>query len=222
MLQIVGIPTPFDLCKHSTGKLGNPRVQGAGEQLVALDWAHPQFGNLLAVGTSHGRVLLVTNRPIIASDLSVQQPRWHLCCVLLGIDKMHTKCRVTCVHIRVLHVHVVLNATIGQHSIDDCSCRALAFAPCDAGLMMVVAHEDGKVRIASCSEPHLGHEATSWPYLYLLTTSKAARHPSDQAGKRCTGVSWQPRPHAQQPFLAVATSAAISVWCFDQCVFHTL
>lgn len=97
-------------------------------------------------------------------------------------------------------------------------CRALAFAPCDAGLLLVAGHEDGKVRITSCSEPGLGHEASSWPCLYSLAMNDA--QPAEPSNKACIGVSWQPRPHAQQPFLAVATSTAVSVWCYDQCASH--
>lgn len=83
---------------------------GAGEQLVALDWAHPQFGNLLAVGTSHGRVMLVTNRPAITEELAIERPKWRLCCTLLGIDKIHTRSKVTCVHEPCL-LCAVLNPT---------------------------------------------------------------------------------------------------------------
>lgn len=98
-------------------------------------------------------------------------------------------------------------------------CRAVAFAPCDAGLLLVAAHEDGQVRISSCSEPRLGHEASSWPCLYSLTTRTATLNPTDSSSKKCIDLSWQPRPHAQQPFLAVASSTAVSVWCYDQCDF---
>lgn len=35
----------------------------AGESLVILEWAHTQYGNILAVGTSEGRVLLFSQRP---------------------------------------------------------------------------------------------------------------------------------------------------------------
>lgn len=111
----------------------------------------------------------------------------------------------------------------GPHSVSSHKilmlCRALAFAPCDAGLLLVAGHDDGKVRIASCSEPSLGHEASSWPCLYSLET-KTALQPAEQPSKACVAVSWQPRPHAQQPFLAVASSTAVSVWCYDQCASY--
>lgn len=109
-----------------TAKRTHDKGMGAGEHLLALDWAHPQFGNLLAVGTSHGRVLLVTNRPAISDELHIQRPKWHLCCVLLGLDKIHTRCKVTCVH-RPCLASVVLGCV--AHRMALCAAEPLLLHP---------------------------------------------------------------------------------------------
>jgi hypothetical protein len=98
----------------------------------------------------------------------------------------------------------------------------LWLSPSDAGLLLVAAYEDGRVRIMSSSYPRLGHDTSSWPCLYSFAVPKSATQHAGQCGKRCITLSWQPQPHAQQLFLAVATSNAVSVWCFDQCASCTL
>lgn len=98
---------------------------------------------------------------------------------------------------------------IHQNSTDlQLCCRAIGFAPWQAGLMVAVAVEGGGTRFLASPHACDPNSPSSWRCMHTL---------QDPGGEPVIKLSWQLAPDREAPFVALATEAVVSVWCYDRC-----
>eukprot|EP00892_Ulva_mutabilis_P010989 jgi/Ulvmu1/8262/UM041_0073.1 len=166
----------------------------SGEEIVHMAWGPPQFGSVLAAGTTMGRVFILSNRPDAERQVQTEMLHWRSCCTLLDSGTLSYKRRVT----------------------------DMAFAPPVMGLCLAVIHFNGHAHVCPCAKPGLPHDPLSWQNTYTIQPSRpikvsiASTYAHTSSEDQCVGLTWQPQMHAQQPFLAIATQSCVSVWCFER------
>ena len=189
---------------------------------MALDWAHPQYGELLALGTSHGRVLLLSQRPVpegatearggdsMDTDGSRPADGWQLDHALLGAGELTVAAAVRYALAARIRVTSSVHPLTASPAL-----RSLKFCPCGMDLTLAVAHGDGAVRLLGCSTAHplLPHAAWSCDHELRLPGNSAT---ADSAAP-CVSLSWQPQPDAAAPCFVAASTSQASLWCYARC-----
>lgn len=162
-----------------------------GESVSELHWAHPQYGALLAVGTSHGRVLLCSCRP----SHSLRPSSGTTDEGTIGVKEW-----------------VVQTVTLSQADLPRASkINALAFSPGEGCLVLACAHDDGCARLITCTTQLPMLPRAEWTCTHLLRPTPGEGKPSP-----LLGLSWQLDPEPSRPCLALASSRAASLWCYDR------